>query len=156
MTGTPSHHDPVPVPRAMTCTASGRISFPSTLWVPMKPTISFTANSSFSLFRVLFLSIRRFPIYQQISRKSYHWKKWQKIWVLVNMSYPDSFPKPSTEISTSILMMQDLTMHVIAWKIRAILLQIFAWTVDLKVRGHLTGYLRKDIKYRRVTIGVHV
>ena len=83
-------------------------------------------------------------------------KKWQKIWVLVNMSYPDSFPKPSTEISTSILMMQDLTMHVIAWKIRAILLQIFAWTVDLKVRGHLTGYLRKDIKYRRVTIGVHV
>ena len=102
------------------------------------------------------LFTRRFPIYQQISRKSYHWKKWQKIWVLVNMSYPDSFPKPSTEISTSILMMQDLTMHVIAWKIRAILLQIFAWIVDLKVRGHLTGYSRKDIKFRQVTIEVHV
>ena len=46
-------------------------------------------------------------------------------------------------------------MHVIAWKIRAILLQIFAWIVDLKARGHLTGYLRKDTKFRRVTIGIH-
>ena len=95
-------------------------------------------------------------IYQQISRKSFRWKKWQKIWVLVNMSYPDSFPKHSTEISTSILMMQGLTMHVIVWKIRAILLQIFVWTVDLKVRGRLTGYLRKDIKYHQVIIGVLV
>ena len=47
-------------------------------------------------------------------------------------------------------------MHVIAWKIRAILLQIFAWIVDLKARGHLTEYLKKDIKYHRVIIGVLV
>ena len=47
-------------------------------------------------------------------------------------------------------------MHVIAWKIRAILLQIFAWIVDLKVRERLTEYLKKDIKYHRVTTGVHV
>ena len=38
----------------------------------------------------------------------------------------------------------------------SILLQIFAWIVDLKVRGHLTGYLKKDIKFRQVTIEVHV
>ena len=47
-------------------------------------------------------------------------------------------------------------MHVIVWKIRVILLQIFAWIVDLKAREHLTGYLRKDTKYHRVTIGMHV
>ena len=35
-------------------------------------------------------------------------------------------------------------------------LDVYKRQVDLKVRGHLTGYLRKDIKYRRVTIGVHV
>ena len=28
--------------------------------------------------------------------------------------------------------------------------------VDLKVREHLTEYLKKDIKYHRVTTGVHV
>ena len=72
------------------------------------------------------------------------------------MSYPDSFPKSFIEISISILMMQGGTMHVIAWKRRAILLQIFAWIVDLKARGHLTGYSRKDIKFRQVTIEVHV
>lgn len=47
-------------------------------------------------------------------------------------------------------------MHAIAWKIRAILLQTFVWIVDLKVREHLTGYSRKDIKFRQVTIEVHV
>ena len=69
------------------------------------------------------------------------------------MSYPDSFPKHFIGISTSILTMQGSTTHVIVWKIRVILLQIFAWIVALKVREHLTGYLRKDIKYRLVTIG---
>ena len=71
------------------------------------------------------------------------------------MSYPDSFPKHFIGISTSILTMQGSTTHVIVWKIRVILLQIFAWIVALKVREHLTGYLRKDIKYRLVTIGAH-
>ena len=47
-------------------------------------------------------------------------------------------------------------MHAIVWKIREILLQIFVWIVDLKVREHLTEYLKKDIKYHRVTTGVHV
>ena len=47
-------------------------------------------------------------------------------------------------------------MHAIVWKIRVILLQIFVWIVDLKVREHLTEYLKKDIKYHRVTTGVHV
>ena len=47
-------------------------------------------------------------------------------------------------------------MHAIVWKIRVILLQIFVWIVDLKVREHLIEYLRKDIRYRRVTIGVYV
>ena len=47
-------------------------------------------------------------------------------------------------------------MHAIVWKIRVILLQTFAWIVDLKARGHLTGYSRKDIKFRQVTIEVHV
>ena len=37
-----------------------------------------------------------------------------------------------------------------------ILLQIFVWIVDLKVRERSTEYLKKDIKYRRVTIEVHV
>jgi len=32
----------------------------------------------------------------------------------------------------------------------------FVWIVDLKVREHLTEYLKKDIKYHRVTTGVHV
>ena len=72
------------------------------------------------------------------------------------MSYPDSFPKHFIGISTSILTMQGSTTHVIVWKIRVILLQIFAWIVDLKARGHLTGYSRKDIKFRQVTIEVHV
>ena len=47
-------------------------------------------------------------------------------------------------------------MHAIVWKIRVILLQTFVWIVDLKVREHLTKYLKKDIKYRRVIIGVFV
>ena len=47
-------------------------------------------------------------------------------------------------------------MHAIVWKIRVILLQTFIWIVDLKVREHLTEYLKKDIKYRRVIIGVFV
>ncbi len=46
-------------------------------------------------------------------------------------------------------------MHAIVWKIREILLQIFAWIVDLKAREHLTGYLRKDIKHRQANIGMH-
>ena len=41
-------------------------------------------------------------------------------------------------------------------KIRVILLQTFVWIVDLKVREHLTEYLKKDIKYHRVIIGVFV
>ena len=45
------------------------------------------------------------------------------------MSYPDSFPKHFIGISTSILTMQGSTTHVIVWKIRVILLQIFAWIV---------------------------
>ena len=44
-------------------------------------------------------------------------------------------------------------MHAIVWKIRVILLQTFVWIVDLKVREHLTEYLKKDIKYHRVIIG---
>ena len=38
-------------------------------------------------------------------------------------------------------------MHASVWKIRVILLQIFVWIVDLKVRERLTEYLKKDIKY---------
>ena len=72
------------------------------------------------------------------------------------MSYPDSFPKHSIETLINILMMQGLTTHVIVWKIRVILLQIFVWIVDLKVRERLTEYLKKDIKYHRVIIGVLV
>ena len=45
-------------------------------------------------------------------------------------------------------------MHAIVWKIRVILLQIFVWIVDLKVKELLTEHLKKDTKYRRVTIGV--
>ena len=41
-------------------------------------------------------------------------------------------------------------MHAIVWKIRVILLQIFVWIVDLKVRERLTEYLKKDIKYHQV------
>ena len=52
--------------------------------------------------------------------------------------------------------MQGWTMHANVWKIRVILLQIFVWIVDLKVREHLTEYLKKDIKYHRVIIGVFV
>jgi len=40
--------------------------------------------------------------------------------------------------------------------IQVILLQISVWIVDLKVREHLTEYLKKDIKYHRVIIGVLV
>ena len=40
--------------------------------------------------------------------------------------------------------------------IQVILLQISVWIVDLKVREHLTEYLKKDIKYHRVIIGVFV
>ena len=47
-------------------------------------------------------------------------------------------------------------MHASVWKIRVILFQKFVWIVDLKVREHLTEYLKKDIKYHRVTTGVHV
>ena len=47
-------------------------------------------------------------------------------------------------------------MHASVWKIRVILLQKFVWIVDLKVREHLTEYLKEDIKYHRVTTGVHV
>ena len=72
------------------------------------------------------------------------------------MSYPDSFPKHSIETLINILMMQGLTTHVIVWKIRVILLQIFVWIVDLKVRERLIEYLRKDIRYRRVTTGAYV
>ena len=72
------------------------------------------------------------------------------------MFYPDSFPKHSIETLINILTMQGLTTHVIVWKIRVILLQIFVWIVDLKVRERLIEYLRKDIRYRRVTIGAYV
>ena len=44
-------------------------------------------------------------------------------------------------------------MHVIAWKIRAILLQIFAWIVDLKARGHLIEFFDKSMGGRLVNIG---
>ena len=47
-------------------------------------------------------------------------------------------------------------MHAIVWKIRVILLQIFVWIVDLKVRERLTEYLKKDIKYHQVNIGMHM
>ena len=47
-------------------------------------------------------------------------------------------------------------MHAIVWKIRVILLLIFVWIVDLKVRERLIEYLKKDIKYHRVIIGVLV
>ena len=40
--------------------------------------------------------------------------------------------------------------------IQVILLQISVWIVDLKVREHLTEYLKKNIKYHRVIIGVLV
>ena len=72
------------------------------------------------------------------------------------MFYPDSFPKHFIETSINILTMQGWTMHAIVWKIRVILLQIFVWIVDLKGRERSTEYLKKDIKYRRVTIEVHV
>jgi len=47
-------------------------------------------------------------------------------------------------------------MHAIVWKIRVILLQIFVWIVDLKVRERLTECLKKDIKYHQVIIEVLV
>ena len=47
-------------------------------------------------------------------------------------------------------------MHASVWKIRVILLQIFVWIVDLKVRERLIEYLKKDIKYHQVIIGVLV
>ena len=47
-------------------------------------------------------------------------------------------------------------MHAIVWKIRVILLQIFVWIVDLKVRERLTEYLKKDIEYHQVIIEVLV
>ena len=47
-------------------------------------------------------------------------------------------------------------MYAIVWKIRVILLQTFVWIVDLKVRERLIEYLKKDIKYHRVIIGVLV
>ena len=47
-------------------------------------------------------------------------------------------------------------MHEIVWKIRLILLQTFVCIVDLKVRERLIEYLKKDIKYHRVIIGVLV
>ena len=72
------------------------------------------------------------------------------------MFYPDSFPKHSIETLINILTMQGWTMHAIVWKIRVILLQIFVWIVDLKVREHLTEYLKKDIKYHQVIIEVLV
>jgi len=65
------------------------------------------------------------------------------------MSYLGFFLKYSIEISINILMMQ------VVWKIRGILLQIFVWIVDLKVKERLTEHLKKDTKYRRVTIGVN-
>ena len=72
------------------------------------------------------------------------------------MFYPDSFPRHSIETLINILTMQGCTVHAIVWKIRVILLQTFVWIVDLKVREHLTEYLKKDIKYHRATTGVHV
>ena len=102
------------------------------------------------------LFTRQFPIYQQILRRSFLWKRWQKIWGWANMFYPDSFPKHSIETLINILTMQGWTMHAIVWKIRVILLQIFVWIVDLKVREHLTEYLKKDIKYHQVIIEVLV
>ena len=72
------------------------------------------------------------------------------------MFYPDSFPKHSIETLINILTMQGLTMHASVWKIRVILLQTFVWIVDLKVRERLIEYLKKDIKYHRVIIGVLV
>ena len=47
-------------------------------------------------------------------------------------------------------------MYAIVWKIRVILLLIFVGIVDLKVRERLIEYLKKDIKYHRVIIGVLV
>ena len=47
-------------------------------------------------------------------------------------------------------------MHATVWKIQVILLQISVWIVDLKVRERLTEYLKKDIKYHRVIIGILV
>ena len=102
------------------------------------------------------LFTRQFPIYQQISRRSFRWKRWQKTWAWVNMFYPDSFPRHFIETLINILTMQGWTMHAIVWKIRVILLQIFVWIVDLKVRERLTEYLKKDIKHHQVIIEVLV
>ena len=104
----------------------------------------------------MILFTRQFPIYQQISRRSFRWKRWQKTWAWANMFYPDSFPRHSIETLINILTMQGWTMHAIVWKIRVILLQIFVWIVDLKVRERLTEYLKKDIKYHQVIIEVLV
>lgn len=90
------------------------------------------------------------------SRKSFLWKRWQSTWELANMPYPDFFPKHFIGISINILTMPGCVTHVIAWKIREILLQIFVWIVDLKAREYLTGYLRKDIKCRQANIGMHM
>ena len=47
-------------------------------------------------------------------------------------------------------------MHAGVWIIGVIVFQDFVWIVDLKVREHLTEYLKKDIKYHRVITGVLV
>mgnify|MGYP000767588088 CR=1 FL=1 len=41
------------------------------------------------------------------------------------------------------------------WKTQWIPLQIYVLIVDLKVKERLTEHLKKDTKYRRVTIGVN-
>ena len=58
-------------------------------------------------------------------------------------------------VINAILETEQPDITVIVWKIRGILLQIFVWIVDLKVKERLTEHLKKDTKYRRVTIGVN-
>ena len=66
------------------------------------------------------------------------------------MFYPGLFPKHSIETFNQYLndVKAELCMPAFG-KYEWILLQTFVWIVDLKVREHLTEYLKKDIKYHR-------
>ena len=50
-------------------------------------------------------------------------------------------------------MILDFVMPVRNWKIQRIQLLRFVWTADLKVSGHLTGYLRSGTGCHQVYIG---
>lgn len=71
------------------------------------------------------------------------------------MYYPGYFPKPSIGISISTLTMQGLAMQSNGWKLPTIRLQRSGWTVVLKAKGLLTGSLKKNTRFHRVSTEEH-